>query len=50
MVHALAMLDKLQMRYSSPEERAKLMKWLWIVSTGFTLLGFAVIFYLVLAK
>ncbi len=41
------MLDRLRERYSEPEKRAKLVWWLWIVSTAFTLFGFAVIFYLI---
>ena len=42
------MLGRLQERYSKPEEQARLMRWLWIVSTAFMLFGFAVIFYLIL--
>jgi len=42
------MLDRMMERYSDPARRARLVWWLWIVSTGFTLLGFAVILYLIL--
>jgi len=43
------MLERLTTRYSDPARRARLIWWMWIVSTSFTLFGFAVILYLVLA-
>ena len=43
------MLDRLIAKYSEPERRARLVWWLWVISSAFTLFGFAVILYLVLA-
>ncbi len=42
------MMDRIERMYSTPERRARLVRILYWVSTGFTLLGFAVIAYLVL--
>jgi phage shock protein PspC (stress-responsive transcriptional regulator) len=42
------MLERMTERYSDPARRARLVWWLWLVSTAFMLFGFAVIFYLVL--
>ena len=43
------MLERMMKRYSDPARRARLVWWLWVISTAFTLFGFAVILYLVLA-
>ena len=42
------MIDRLESAWKNPAIRAKLLWRLWIISTGFTLFGFAVIFYLAL--
>ncbi len=42
------MLERFMKRYSTPEGQAKLMRWLWLISTGFMLFGFAVILYLII--
>jgi hypothetical protein len=42
------MIERLAKVWDDPANRAKLLWRLWIVSTGFTLFGFAVMFYLVL--
>jgi phage shock protein PspC (stress-responsive transcriptional regulator) len=42
------MLEWMMERYSDPARRARLMMWLWIVSTGFMLFGFAVILYIII--
>jgi phage shock protein PspC (stress-responsive transcriptional regulator) len=39
------MMDRLAARWDDPMRRARLLRWLWLVSTGFTLFGFGVIFY-----
>lgn len=41
------MLERMMQKYSEPQCRAKLLRWLWIISTAFTLFGFAVIFFLI---
>lgn len=40
-------MEWLEARWNDPERRARLLKWMWILSTGFMLLGFAVMFLLV---
>ena len=42
------MIDRVESAWKNPATRAKLLWRLWIISTGFTLFGFAVIFYLAL--
>ena len=42
------MIDRLESAWANPATRAKLLWRLWIISTGFTLFGFAVIFYVLL--
>lgn len=42
------MIDRVESVWRNPATRAKLLWRLWIISTGFTLFGFAVIFYLAL--
>ncbi len=39
-------MERLAKAWSIPEQRARLLRWMWLISTGFTLLGFGVIFYL----
>ena len=39
-------MERLARAWENPEQRARLLRWMWLVSTGFTLLGFGVIFYL----
>jgi len=43
-------MERLERAWDNPEQRARLLRWMWIVSTGFTLLGFAVIFYLLFVQ
>jgi hypothetical protein len=43
-------MERLERAWENPEQRARLLRWMWLVSTGFTLLGFAVIFYLLFVK
>ena len=38
-------MERLERAWENPEQRARILKWMWLVSTGFTLLGFAVILY-----
>jgi hypothetical protein len=42
------MIARLAARWEDPARRAKLLWRLWLVSTGFTLFGFGVIFYRIL--
>jgi len=39
------MIGRLAARWDDPMRRARLLRWLWLVSTGFTLFGFGVILY-----
>ncbi len=39
-------MEWLERTWAVPERRARLLKWMWIVSTGFMLLGFAAMAYL----
>jgi len=39
------MIHRLASRWEDPARRARLLRLLWLVSTGFTLFGFGVIFY-----
>ena len=41
------MIDRVARAWEDPASRTRLLRWLWLVSTGFTLLGFAIILYLV---
>jgi hypothetical protein len=41
------MMARFSTAWADPARRAKLLRNLWLVSTGFTLFGFAVMFYLV---
>lgn len=43
-------MERLERAWDNPEQRARLLRWMWLVSTGFTLLGFAVIFYLLFVQ
>ncbi len=43
-------MERLERAWANPEQRARLLRWMWLVSTGFTLLGFAVIFYLMFVQ
>lgn len=38
------MIARLALRWEDPAKRARLLLWFWLISTGFTLFGFAVIF------
>ncbi len=42
------MLDRFAAAWDDPIRRSKILRNLWWISTGFTLFGFAMIFYLVL--
>ncbi len=37
---------RLEKAWENPEQRARLLRWMWLISTGFLVLGFAVMFYL----
>src|SRR5205823_11987744 len=39
------MIGRLAARFEDPRQRARLLRLLWVISTGFTLFGFGVIFY-----
>ncbi len=39
-------MEWLETRWDDPVQRAQLLKWMWIVSTAFMFLGFAVMGYL----
>ena len=39
------MMARLESAWEDPADRARLLWLLWLVATGFTLFGFAVIFY-----
>jgi len=43
-------MERLEKAWENPEERARLLRWMWLISTGFTLFGFAVIFYLLFVQ
>ena len=43
-------MEWLERTWENPEQRARLFRWMWIISTGFTLLGFGVIFYLLFVQ
>ncbi len=42
------MIERLASAWEDPARRAQLLRHLWLVSTGFTLFGFAMMFYLLL--
>ena len=42
------MMERLAKVWEDPANRAKLLWRLWLISTGFTMFGFAVMFYLIL--
>ena len=39
-------MERLARAWDNPEQRARILRWMWLISTGFMLFGFAVIFYL----
>ncbi len=39
-------MERLAVAWEDPERRARLLRWFWFISTGFMLLGFAVMGYL----
>ena len=41
-------MERLARAWDNPEQRARILRWMWLLSTGLMLLGFAVIFYLLL--
>ena len=43
-------MERLERAWANPEHRAQLLKWMYIISTGFMLLGFAVMFYLLFVR
>jgi hypothetical protein len=43
-------MERLERAWDNPEQRARMLRWMWLVSTGFTLLGFAIIFYLLFVQ
>lgn len=42
------MINRFREAWEDPARRARLLRWFWLLSTGFTLFGFVVIFYLLL--
>ncbi len=44
------MIDQFREAWEDPARRARLLRWFWIISTGFTVFGFAVIFYILLVS
>ncbi len=40
------MIHRVRAAWEDPARRSRLLRWLWLISTGFTLFGFAVMFYL----
>ncbi len=40
-------MERLERAMQNPERRARILKWMYLISTGFMLFGFAVMFYLV---
>jgi len=42
------MIDRFVESWEDPVARTRILRWFWIVSTIFTLIGFGVILYLVL--
>ena len=43
-------MERLERAWANPEHRARLLKWMYLISTGFLLLGFAVMFYLLFVR
>ncbi len=43
-------MERLERAWANPEHRARLLKWMYIISTGFMLFGFAVMFYLLFVR
>ena len=43
-------MERLAAAWEDPARRAMILRRLWLVSTGFTLFGFAVMFYLIRAS
>jgi hypothetical protein len=43
------MIARAQAAWEDPTARGRILRWAWLVSTGFTLFGFGVIVYLLLA-
>jgi len=39
------MIERLESIWQKPEARARILKWVWLISTGFVLFGFALIIY-----
>ena len=40
-------MQRLERAWDNPEQRARLLRWMWLISTGFLILGFVVMFYMV---
>lgn len=43
-------MERLERAWDNPEQRARLLRWMWLLSTGFMLLGFAVMFSLLFVQ
>lgn len=43
-------MERLERAWDNPEQRARLLRWMWLISTGFLVLGFVVMFYLVFVQ
>ncbi len=43
-------MERLERAWENPEQRARLLRWMWLISTGFVLLGFAVMLYLLFVQ
>ena len=44
------MIERVRLAFEDDRSRARALRWMWIVSTAFTLLGFAVMFYLLFLR
>ncbi len=40
-------MERLGAAWDDPARRARFLRYLWLISTGFTVFGFAVMFYLI---
>ncbi len=43
-------MERLARAWDTPEQRARLLRWMWLISTGMLLFGFVVMFYLLFVQ
>ncbi len=43
-------MERLSRAWENPEQRARILRWMWLISTGFVLFGFAVMFYILFVQ